>query len=67
MANKRKFDRPLLAQVYDAMILPHYLYFIPFWHIFTATDKLKLRSLYYKYANHRGQAITTVFTTVDKQ
>ena len=50
VTNKRKFDRRLLAQVYNSMILPHYLYLRPFWRIFTATDKLKLRSLYYKYA-----------------
>jgi len=50
VANKRKFDRRLLARVYNAMVLPHYLYLSPFWRIFTATDRLKLRSVYYKYA-----------------
>ena len=50
VANKRKFDCRLLAQVYNAMILPQYMYLSPFWRIFTATDELKLLSIYNKYA-----------------
>ena len=33
VVNKRKLDRCLLVQVYNAMIFPHYLYLSPFWPI----------------------------------
>ena len=49
---KRQFDRRILAHLYNAMALPHYLYLSPFWRIFQKEDKKELRSTYYKYAKY---------------
>ena len=49
---KRQFDRRILAHLYNAMALSHYLYLSPFWRIFQKEDKKELRSTYYEYAEY---------------
>ena len=53
VAYKLQFDRRILAQLYNAMAQPHYLYLSPFWRIFQKEDKEdQSRSTYYKYTKY---------------
>ena len=49
---KHQFDWQILAHLYNAMALLHYLYLSPFWRIFQKEDKKELVSTYYKYAKY---------------
>lgn len=50
VANKYRFNRPLLARLYNAFTTPHLLALVPFWKIFTATEKKAICSAFYRYA-----------------
>ena len=50
VANKYCFNHPLLAQLYNAFITPHLLSLVPFWKIFTATEKKAICNAFYRYA-----------------
>ena len=49
---KCQFDWWILAHLYNAMALPHYLYLSPFWKTFQKEDKKELQSTYCKYAKY---------------
>ena len=53
MSCKFRFNRPLLASLYNAFSLPHILYTAPFWKLMTKTDKSKVRSLFFCFAKHQ--------------
>ena len=52
VAKKFSFNRMILARLYNALVLPHFLYLSPFWRTFPQTTKHKLRSIFFKYAKY---------------
>ena len=50
VSSKIRFNRLILARLYNAVSLPHFLYLSPFWRIFPEPEKRKLRSTFFKYA-----------------
>lgn len=50
--SKARFSRDILARLYNAFVLPSFLYISPFWSCFTQTEKKKLRTIYFKYAKY---------------
>ena len=50
VSNKLRCNRKVLARLYNAIVLPYFLYLSPFWRIFPDCDKRKLRSVFFKYA-----------------
>lgn len=52
VATKFSFNRFILARLYTALALPHFLYLSPFWRTFPCTTKQKLRAIFFKYAKY---------------
>ena len=50
--SKLRFNRYILASIYNATALPHLLYIAPFWRFFTVTDKKHLRSIFFRFAKY---------------
>ena len=47
-----RFNRPLLASIYNATALPHILYVTPFWKLLANREKSKIRSLFFRFAKY---------------
>ena len=52
VSNKLRFNRQLLAKLYNSYALPNFLYLAPFWRTFSATESKQLRRIYYRYAKY---------------
>jgi hypothetical protein len=52
VAKKFSFNRMILARLYNALVLPHFLYLSPVWQTFPQTTKHKLRSIFFKYTKY---------------
>lgn len=52
VALKFKFNRRILASVYNAFAVPHLLALAPFWSLLTASDIRDIRKCFYKYAKY---------------
>ena len=49
---KLRFNRSILATLYNAIVTSHILHCTPFWKIFTQTDKNKIRSTFFRFAKY---------------
>lgn len=49
---KLRFNRLLLASLYNAIALPHILYATPFWKLLTKTDQNIIRAMYFRFAKY---------------
>ena len=59
---QKKYSRQIRARLYSALVIPNFLAMSPYWNIFSESDKIQLRSDYYKCAKFSAQ-----FKTVDKE
>ena len=72
---KFRFNRHLLASLFNAVALPHILYIAPFWKIFTKSEKSKICSLFFRFVKyllrlppwHRNSPIVKIYKIADPE
>ena len=72
VAAKVWFNRLLLACLFNVVTLPHTLHIAPFWKLFTRTDCLKVRSIFFWFAKlhwllpwHQNSPLVRKYGTAD--
>ena len=51
VSSQFRLSRAHLTRIYNRVVLPHILYLVPFYPIFSESDHLKMKCVFFKFTN----------------